>query len=122
MILFFMLFLHIVDDFYLQKGLLANLKQKRWWKENCPSPLYENDWIISLAIHSFSWAFMIMLPIAFVSSFELTPFYALSFIFNAIIHGVVDHLKANKLRINLWTDQIIHCMQIAITYVTFMFA
>ena len=34
-ILIIMIFLHIVDDFYLQ-GVLAKFKQKDWWKENYP--------------------------------------------------------------------------------------
>ena len=28
--LLFMVFLHIVDDYYLQ-GILASMKQKQWW-------------------------------------------------------------------------------------------
>ena len=39
-LLFAMLFLYIVDDYYLQ-GILASMKQKKWWKENAPDKLYE---------------------------------------------------------------------------------
>ena len=35
MLLFFMMFCHVVDDFYLQ-GILAQMKQESWWKENYP--------------------------------------------------------------------------------------
>ena len=59
--LILMFFLHIVDDFYLQ-GILAKLKQIGWWKKNAPNPLYRYDYIVGLVVHSFSWAFMIMLP------------------------------------------------------------
>lgn len=59
-----MLFCHIVDDYYLQ-GILASMKQKKWWQENAPDKLYEYDYLIALLMHGFSWAFMIMLPIAY---------------------------------------------------------
>ena len=28
-----MIFLHIVDDYYLQ-GVLAKMKQRKWWEDN----------------------------------------------------------------------------------------
>lgn len=39
-----------------------------------------------------------------------------SVIFNIFIHGLVDHLKANKKRINLIADQCIHMIQILDTF------
>ena len=57
-----MIFLHVVDDYYLQ-GILAQLKQKSWWEKNAPDPLYKNDYKVALVTHAFSWTFMIMLPI-----------------------------------------------------------
>ena len=60
-ILLLMIFLHIVDDFYLQ-GWLASAKQKKWWEDNCPGEMYKHDWVISLIAHSFRWTFMILLP------------------------------------------------------------
>lgn len=71
-IVLWMIFFHIVDDYYLQ-GWLASAKQKKWWEENAPQPLYKYDYIWALLMHSFSWAFMIMLPIA-VSISALSPF------------------------------------------------
>ena len=68
-VLVLMLFAHIVDDFYLQ-GILAQLKQKGWWKENAPHKLYKYDYIIALIIHALSWAIMIALPILFVSDWQ----------------------------------------------------
>lgn len=111
-----MIFCHIVADFYLQ-GWLASAKQKSWWKENAPQQLYEYDYIVALAIHSISWSFMIMLPIAFSMSFNVDILFVLLFLANANIHGIVDDLKANKLKINLITDQIIHILQIAATFI-----
>ncbi len=118
----FMCFLHIVDDFYLQKGLLANLKQASWWtKQEQYKEMYKHDYIVALIIHSFSWAFMIMIPIAFAMRFELSLFYIIALFINGIIHGVVDDLKANKLKINLITDQTVHLLQLTLTYAIYRF-
>ena len=68
-ILIVMLFFHIVDDYYLQ-GILAKMKQKKWWKENANNKKYKYDYIVALICHSFSWAFMIMLPIALFLNFN----------------------------------------------------
>lgn len=110
-----MIFLHIVDDYKLQVGVLNNLKQKRFWEENAPDELYENDYIWALIMHSFSWSFMIMLPIAFILNFKVNISFILVFIANLIIHAVVDDMKANKHKINLIQDQVIHILQIFAT-------
>ena len=69
-IVMLMIFMHIVDDYYLQ-GWLASAKQKKYWEENAPEKLYRSDYIWALIMHSFSWAFMIMLPIAVVKDFDI---------------------------------------------------
>jgi hypothetical protein len=69
-VILLMIFCHIVDDYYLQ-GILASMKQKKWWQENAPDKPYKYDYIWALIMHSFSWAFMIMLPIAFKTNFEI---------------------------------------------------
>lgn len=115
-----MIFCHIVDDYYLQ-GVLANLKQKEWWKKNAPQSLYACDYIMALAMHSFSWSFMIMLPIAVSIQFKVGIRYIIMLAANALIHGYVDHMKANKRSINLIQDQSIHLLQIAITSLLFTF-
>lgn len=66
-------------------------------------------------MHSFSWAFMIMLPIIVISGFKIGMPFIIAFIVNTVIHGVVDDLKANKMKINLVQDQVIHVAQIIIT-------
>ena len=114
-----MIFCHVVDDYYLQ-GWLASAKQKKWWQENAPQKLYKYDYIVALIMHSMSWSFMIMLPIAMSMLFNIPTMFLIVFICNAIIHGVVDNLKANKLKINLITDQSIHLLQIVITAVIFV--
>ena len=119
-ILFAMIFLHIIDDFKLQIGVLNNMKQKKWWKEQKEyNDMYKHDYIIALITHSFSWAFMIMLPIAFITDFQL-GWLVLLYPINAIVHGITDHLKANLYKINLIQDQIIHYIQIVLTWIVFL--
>ena len=114
-----MIFCHIVDDYYLQ-GWLASAKQKKYWKENAPEKLYKFDYVWALIMHSFSWSFMVMLPIAFVNNFEISIWFLIAFFVNLAIHAFTDNLKANKLKINLWIDQIIHLCQIIITAFIFL--
>ena len=119
MTLFAMIFFHIIDDFYLQ-GKLASMKQKEWWRSNAPDPLYANDYKIALAIHAVSWTIMIMAPICWAYVDDVNPYmYTASIIINACVHAWVDDLKANKKKINLITDQLVHLGQIAITWSIF---
>ena len=119
-ILLSMLFMHIVDDYYLQ-GILASMKQKAWWKkQESYKDAYKYDYIVALIMHSFSWAFMVMMPIAFVMSFSITIGFAIVFVANAVVHCIVDNLKANEKKINLVQDQSIHVGQIAVTFVLFL--
>ena len=118
-LLLVMIFLHIVDDYYLQ-GWLANAKQKSWWKKNAPEELYKYDYICALIMHSFSWTFMIMLPIMYTHKFELGLSFYIVFVLNVIGHARTDDLKANKKQINLIADQIIHIIQIVATWMIFV--
>lgn len=120
-LILWMIFFHIVDDYYLQ-GWLASAKQKKYWQENAPEKMYKYDYIWALLMHSFSWSFMIMLPIAFVNSFDLSVLFLITFVANMVVHAIVDDLKANKRKINLWVDQIIHLCQISITACIFLIA
>ena len=109
-----MLFAHIVDDYYLQ-GILASMKQKEWWqKQSNYKDLYKNDYKIALILHAFSWSFMIMLP--FVIFGKLTLMMLPFIIVNTITHAFVDNEKANKKSISLVQDQLIHFVQIIITW------
>ena len=119
-----MIFCHIVDDYYLQ-GWLASAKQKKWWEENAPNELYKNDYKVALLVHSFSWAFSINLPVlVYALFFQILPTIILPcfilLVVNMIIHCIVDNLKANKLKINLLTDQIIHLIQVLISWFIYM--
>ena len=114
-----MIFCHIVDDYYLQ-GWLASAKQKSWWEENAPQELYEQDYIWALLMHSFSWSFMIMLPVAYSISFEINNLYVACLVINMCVHAFIDNLKANVRIINLWQDQLVHMIQILITAFIFI--
>ena len=109
-----MIFCHIVDDYYLQ-GILASMKQRKWWVDNAPKKLYQYDYIVALVMHAFSWAFMVMLPIAMYMNFQPTFWFFVVFAVNMIVHAFVDNLKANKFKINLIEDQAAHIAQIVIT-------
>jgi hypothetical protein len=118
-----MIFCHIVDDYYLQ-GILASMKQKKWWKDNAPAQQYRYDWICALIEHAFSWTFCVMLPIIvayYLGYIYFTPLaFVLTFVWNWFTHSLVDNLKANCLSINLCQDQGIHLIQIIFTWILFI--
>lgn len=114
-ILILMFFAHIVDDYYLQ-GWLASAKQKKWWEQNAPDKLYRFDYVMALVCHSFSWSFMIMLPWIIYAGSSLN-FALIAIPVNVIIHAIVDDLKANKHKLNLIQDQLIHLAQIIVTFI-----
>lgn len=125
LILIGMIFLHIVDDFYLQ-GILARYKQREWWVNNYPDKLYRNDYIISLFIHSFSWSVSIMvLPelykIFYIKDMNYNIEIVCIFILNIIVHATVDNIKANYKVINLVQDQLIHLSQIILTWLIYFY-
>ena len=110
-VLVLMLLGHLVSDYTLQ-GWLADGKQKSWWDKafggETPAK-YKFDYIAALACHSLYW-----------SIFTCAPFYASRFILtailvNAIVHAIIDDLKANRHAINLVTDQCLHLAQMLVT-------
>ena len=114
-IVLIMVFMHIVDDYYLQ-GILASMKQKSWWqKQESYCDKYKHDYKVALFMHAFSWTFMIMLPLLWVYGFQYNVWVGLVAGLNVATHWFVDDLKANKKKINLVTDQTIHLIQIIIT-------
>lgn len=115
-ILFLMIFLHIIDDFCLQ-GIMASMKQKSWWQEHPigSNPKYKNDYLAALFAHSFSWSFMIMIPVLIWGQWEWPILLA-----NMLTHAVIDDAKANKFQINLIQDQTYHLIQIIATWLIFV--
>ena len=118
-ILLSMIFCHIVDDYYLQ-GWLASAKQRKWWKDNSPDKLYEDDYVMALFMHSFSWTFMIMLVPMLFNINSLSILYVFTFGINLLTHAVVDNAKANLKMLNLIQDQLIHLCQIYVTWLIFV--
>ena len=122
-----MIWLHIYDDYHTQ-GILAQFKQKNWWKENYPQDLYKRDWLIALYEHAFQWAFTTMLPLLVYSIWiwmESGFYHGLIqwvglLVINTEYHAEIDNEKANELTISLFTDQILHILQIGITIIVFM--
>ena len=115
MTLLTMIFLHIVDDYYLQ-GILAKLKVRKYWKRHYPDKMYKYDYIWALLMHAFSWTFMVMLPLAL--TVPVTPAFYIFFFLNVAIHAFVDDAKANRKILNLWEDQSIHLLQIIVTFLS----
>ena len=107
--------LHLIADFNLQ-GILADMKQIRWWRSKTANEKYKHDWIAALMCHSFMWSILTFCPLIF-----LTNGYVFSciIIFNAGIHACIDVMKANLGWINLTEDQIFHLMQIMVTLCLF---
>lgn len=110
-----MILLHIIDDFVLQPINLSKLKQKSFWEPYLKdNKLYKYDYKVALIIHGLSWSIMVHLPFMLLSVNEWWILF--SVIINAIFHAWIDNEKANKLSINLLTDQIIHLFQIIIIF------
>lgn len=116
-----MFFCHIVDDFYLQ-GLLAQMKQREWWRRNAPGRLYRNDHVMALFEHAFSWSFVMSLPLLVVAvrtdNEGLMQLLLVGYIVNTIIHAYIDNRKANRQVINLIQDQSAHFVQIIVLWAT----
>ena len=113
-----MILLHIIDDFVLQSASLVKLKQESFWK-NDPvgkDPLYKNDYKVALAVHGLSWSIMIHLPLIFLQFWHDYPYMEWflfgSVILHAVLHALIDNLKANFHKINLVQDQWYHFVQI----------
>lgn len=112
-----MLICHVLDDFVFQPVSLSKLKQKRAWEGL--DDKYADDYKMALFIHSLSWSCMIMLPFVLLSLIQNNIsdiMFILVLLVNIGIHYYVDGLKANKLKINLITDQLVHLFQIFATF------
>lgn len=117
----FMLFCHVFDDYFLQ-GCLANMKQKRWWTDNpdpvARQPKYRNDYIMALLMHSVSWSFMVMLPVAIYHDFNIGGMFVFNYVIGVLVHAFIDDQKANRHYFNLIQDQLLHMWQIVCIFVS----
>lgn len=119
-----MIFLHLIADYNMQ-GILAQMKQKQWWIEDCAKKnlsfnKYQHDYIVALLEHSFEWSFIVMLP-CLIGNVSSTANIIIAILANTIGHFIIDDLKANKLKINLLQDQLFHLLQIIVTFVVLSF-
>ena len=126
-ILAIMFFLHVFADYHLQ-GILATLKQRDKWPQTLPENtfIWKNDYKAALAAHAFEWSFVVTLPclasIFHVCSdfswpnIRIGTVYIAWLVLNAILHYIIDDLKANDKSINLITDQLAHVVQVFITW------
>lgn len=117
-VLILMLLAHFFADFHLQ-GILADMKQEQWWKQQdgynskCKC---KYDYLAALAIHSAEWTLWVMMsPLMLLPHLDLCIFLLLAAL-NTVVHSLTDNSKANYKDINLVQDQIIHLAQIAFTY------
>lgn len=111
-ILVLMLLGHLVADYTLQ-GWLADGKQKSWWTKICGGETpdkYKYDYIAALVCHSLYWSIFVCFP------FYASSHFLLAITLNTAVHAFVDDLKANQKRINLIQDQLIHIVQILLTF------
>lgn len=125
-ILFLMLLMHYIEDFHLQ-GCLANLKQKKWWEKQMSNndmhshyalehSIYKNDYKMSLFAHSIENALFVMLPLivdTLISEYtnhvqNIWILFVPSIILICVSHYFIDDSKANKMKINLVQDQLLH--------------
>lgn len=116
-ILVLMLLGHLVADYTLQ-GWLADGKQKSWWKKVCGGVIpdkYKHDYVAALLCHALYWSIFICAP------FFASKWFLPSIVVNTIVHAVVDDLKANKMKINLIQDQLLHLLQIGVTLAVLCF-
>lgn len=145
MTLLMMVLMHIIEDFHLQ-GKMGEMKQKMWWIGQSWESVqdltlledrvgvhrrtmekYGRDYIPVLLLHGFEWSMFIHMPIlaahviadGWVFSDEFVVLFTTSVLVNAAVHVIVDHLKANRLVINLIVDQTAHMLQIIATFTVF---
>ena len=116
-ILIVMVFCHTVADYNLQ-GWLASAKQKSYWEENASENMYRYDYIMALIMHSISWSSMIMFPLMIYQLYTANSLIMtfIIFIANIFLHAQIDNMKANGEQINLIQDQLIHLIQIVVSW------
>ena len=126
-VIFSMLFLHIIADFIVQNEFMSKFKQKSKWKDACIDEFktyekadkmlkkYKFDYIPVLFVHAFSWAFITYLPLlhyAFYSKILMPETWCVFVLIQTFVHMYIDNKKCNKFEINLIMDQLLHLLQI----------
>lgn len=113
-VLWLMIFMHIIGDWILQTDKMADLKQKKTWEKF--GAHYKYDYIVVLILHSLCWSFCIMAPTLIIERRMII--FSIWMIGNTYIHSIIDNEKANNFSANLLTDQLLHLIQIIVTWVS----
>ena len=112
-ILILMLLGHLVSDYTLQ-GWLADGKQRKWWQKLFPNGelpwKYKFDYVAALVCHALYWSIFICAP------FYASAYFLWAILANTVVHAIVDDLKANRGVLNLIQDQLLHLIQILVTF------
>lgn len=111
-VLWLMIFMHIIGDWILQTDKMADLKQKKTWEKF--GTRYKYDYMVVLILHSLCWSFCIIAPLLIIQ--RNTILLSVWIIINTYIHSIIDNEKANKFSINLLADQLLHLIQIIVTW------
>lgn len=120
-------YMHILDDFVLQKATLCDLKQRSWWFKQIGPDLnrsrYSHDYLAALIVHAAQCSIGMLLPMVAFTLWKGIPvdtlYFCLAFVLNTVVHAFTDNLKANEMSINLIEDQMVHAVQIVITVAIF---
>lgn len=99
-----MLLAHLVADYTLQ-GWLAQGKMRSWWAGKCG-----RGYIAALVCHALYWSILVCIP------FWSSDWFAAAVAVNTVVHAIVDDLKANRGKLSLIQDQLIHAAQIVATF------
>lgn len=116
LVLVLMILGHLIADYPLQ-GWLAQAKAKSYWANSKPEN--QHDYIPALIGHAVMWGIIVCLPLMFdfqKGGVAYLDWFWLAVPVNIAVHAVVDDLKANRHKINLWHDQLFHLGQILITW------
>lgn len=105
-----MMAIHVIEDFHLQ-GRMADMKQQAWWEEF--PDRYRMDYTMVLFLHGLEWSVLVSLPLLLITGLDVPMWLVPAIVINGFIHSVVDDLKANRFKINLIQDQLIHMVQMA---------
>lgn len=122
LVFWLMILAHMIADYSLQ-GWLANGKQRKWWVDQVKSfngedldkTKYKNDYKCALLCHALYWSILVCLPLYW------SPWFSAFVVGNTVVHYIVDDLKANKFKLNLIEDQVLHFLQILATFLVALF-
>ena len=118
-------FCNLMEVYHIQ-GCLKEQRTKKWWQSKVKNSEDKNEeadnngWIPCLIAHALEWCFISMIPLAiygysrFGFENEFWWYWIAVFVFNTIVHYVIDIFKTHYDRITWSVDQALHCLQIII--------